>query len=80
MTTRSTEPGALHKRSVSIAGHRTSISLESEFWDALRELATARGQSLQSLVAAIDADRNGRNLSSAIRIFVLAASRREFKA
>lgn len=71
------EPNALLKRSVTIAGHRTSISLEPEFWEALRELASARGQSLQALVAAIDADRNGRNLSSAIRVFVLAASLRD---
>ncbi|MEO3432875.1 ribbon-helix-helix domain-containing protein [Inquilinus sp. CAU 1745] len=58
------------KRSVTIAGHRTSISLEPEFWAALRAIAERRGQSLNQLVEAIDADRD-RNLSSAIRVFVL---------
>jgi predicted DNA-binding ribbon-helix-helix protein len=61
------------KRSVSIAGHRTSISLEAPFWDALREMAQAQGISLQSLVGRIDAERDGQNLSSAIRVFVLAS-------
>lgn len=63
------------KRSVMIAGHRTSVSLEDPFWDALREIAEARGQSVQALIGAIDADREGQNLSSAIRVFVLAAIR-----
>jgi predicted DNA-binding ribbon-helix-helix protein len=60
------------KRSVMIAGHRTSVSLEAPFWEALREIAAARGQSVQALVGAIDADRGEQNLSSAIRVFVLA--------
>ena len=59
------------KRSVTIAGHRTSISLETPFWDALAQHAAARGMSIQSLVASIDADRRGHNLSSAIRVWVL---------
>lgn len=63
------------KRSVSIAGHRTSISLEAPFWDALKEIAGARGASVQQLVGAIDAGRGTQNLSSAIRLFVLAAAR-----
>jgi predicted DNA-binding ribbon-helix-helix protein len=63
------------KRSVSIAGHRTSVSLEAPFWEALREIAQARGASVQQLVGAIDAGRGGQNLSSAIRVFVLAAVR-----
>lgn len=63
------------KRSVSIAGHRTSISLEDPFWDALGEIARARGVSVQRLVGEIDAARAGRNLSSAIRVFVLDAVR-----
>ena len=45
------------KRSVSIAGHRTSLSLESEFWDALQRAATEESTSLASLIGAIDADR-----------------------
>lgn len=65
-------PGIV-KRSISIAGHRTSISLESEFWDALQALARARGLSVQALVGAVDAQRAGRNLSSAIRVHVLQA-------
>ena len=59
------------KRSVAIAGHRTSVSLEAPFWDALKDIAAARGASVQALVAEIDAGRGGANLSSAIRVFVL---------
>jgi predicted DNA-binding ribbon-helix-helix protein len=66
----------LTKHSVMIAGHRTSVSLEDPFWAALRELAEARGQSVQALIGAIDARRGGQNLSSAIRVFVLEAVRR----
>ena len=58
------------KRSVRVAGHATSISLEPAFWQALHQLAAARGLSVNALVAAIDAARGG-NLSSAIRLFVL---------
>jgi len=61
------------KRSVMIAGHRTSVSLEDPFWDALRGIAEARGLSVQALIGEIDAGRDGQNLSSAIRVFVLAA-------
>jgi predicted DNA-binding ribbon-helix-helix protein len=63
------------KRSVMIAGHRTSVSLEDPFWAALREIAAARGQSVQALVGTIDAGRGAQNLSSAIRVFVLDAVR-----
>jgi predicted DNA-binding ribbon-helix-helix protein len=63
------------KRSVMIAGHRTSVSLEDAFWTALREVAEARGQSVQGLIGAIDAGRGAQNLSSAIRVFVLEAVR-----
>lgn len=59
------------KRSFSIKGHRTSISLEAAFWDALREAAQAEGTTLAGLVAAIDADRGGAGLSSAVRVWVL---------
>ncbi len=61
------------KRSVTIAGHRTSVSLEAAFWAALAEIAARRGLSLNALVAEIDRGRNG-NLSSAIRVFVLEAT------
>jgi predicted DNA-binding ribbon-helix-helix protein len=60
------------KRSVAVAGHRTSISLEDAFWQALAEIAAAKGQSLASLVVEIDSARQPPvNLSSAIRLFVL---------
>ena len=67
----------LHKRSVTIAGHRTSLSLEPEFWAALEAAARARGLSLARLVGEIDRERAGRNLSSAIRVFLLADAGRE---
>jgi len=63
------------KRSVLVAGHATSLSLEAEFWSALREIARRRGVSLNRLVASVDASRRG-NLSSALRVFVLACCRR----
>lgn len=60
------------KRSLTIAGHRTSVSVEAPFWDAVGEIAAARRQSIAALVTAIDRARQGRgNLSSAIRIYVL---------
>jgi len=60
------------KRSLTIAGHRTSLSLEPEFWDALKHAADKDNKSLASLVGEIDASRDGRNLSSAIRVWILA--------
>ena len=62
---------AIAKRSVVIAGHKTSISLEDVFWECLRRIANERGQTLSALVASIDEDRQRANLSSAIRLFVL---------
>jgi predicted DNA-binding ribbon-helix-helix protein len=59
------------KRSVSIAGHRTSISLEEPFWEGLREIAERDRMSVQALIGRIDAERGEQNLSSAIRVFVL---------
>jgi predicted DNA-binding ribbon-helix-helix protein len=59
------------KRSVSIAGHRTSISLEEPFWEVLREIAEREKLSIQALIGRIDAERGEQNLSSAIRVFVL---------
>ena len=68
-------PHTLRKRSVLIAGHRTSLSLEAVFWDQLRQIAATRGLSLNKLVEAVDrareADEKPANLSSAIRVFVL---------
>ena len=62
---------AVVKRSVSIAGHRTSISLEEPFWEGLREIAERDKLSVQALLGRIDAERGEQNLSSAIRVFVL---------
>ena len=62
------------KRSVRIVGHATSVSLEPAFWDALCEIAARREMSLNALLSRIDAERSG-NLSSAIRLFVLASCR-----
>ncbi|WP_142849639.1 ribbon-helix-helix domain-containing protein [Telmatospirillum sp. J64-1] len=58
------------KRSVIIAGHATSVSLEAEFWDELKAIADRRGLSLNQLITEIDQARAG-NLSSAIRVFIL---------
>lgn len=60
------------KKSVTIAGrHRTSISLENEFWDELKNIADKLNLSINSLVTKIDAERNEENLSGAIRVFIL---------
>jgi len=59
------------KRSIVIAGHKTSVSLEDAFWKALKEIADGRGITLSDLVSTIDTDRRHGNLSSAIRLFVL---------
>jgi predicted DNA-binding ribbon-helix-helix protein len=64
------------KRSIVIAGHRTSISLEDSFWKALKEIAKTRGETLSEIVAVIDDKKRGGNLSSAIRVFVLDHYRR----
>jgi predicted DNA-binding ribbon-helix-helix protein len=61
------------KRSIVIAGHRTSVSLEAVFWDQLKLLADEQSMSLNALVQAIDREREGENLSSSIRIFILNA-------
>jgi predicted DNA-binding ribbon-helix-helix protein len=62
---------AVIKRSIVIAGHKTSVSLEAAFWTALKDIAASRQQTVSDLVGAIDADRKQGNLSSAIRLFVL---------
>ena len=59
------------KRSLTIAGHRTSIALEPEFWAALEALAARRGLRLTVLIEAIDSDRDTPNLTSALRLAVL---------
>ena len=62
---------AFVKRSLTIAGHRTSLSLEAAFWRKLEALAAARALSLSALVAQVDASRGEANLSSALRVFAL---------
>lgn len=62
----------IRKRSLLIAGHPTSVTLEEEFWTALKEIAAARGTTVAALVEEIDRTRTG-NLSSAIRVWVLKA-------
>jgi predicted DNA-binding ribbon-helix-helix protein len=59
------------KHSIVIAGHKTSVSLEDQFWNALKEVAAHRDITVSELVGAIDADRQHGNLSSALRLFVL---------
>jgi len=59
------------KRSIVIAGHKTSVSLEDAFWKGLKEIAAERSVTLSELVASIDSDRQHGNLSSGIRLFVL---------
>jgi predicted DNA-binding ribbon-helix-helix protein len=68
------------KRSIVIAGRKTSVSLEDGFWNALKEIAGGRDARLSDLVAIIDADRQHANLSSAIRLFVLGFYRDQISA
>lgn len=70
----SREAGArVVKRSLVIAGHRTSVSLEDAFWRRLKAIAAERGLSVNALAAAVDAARGEANLSSSLRVFVLDA-------
>ena len=66
---------SVSKRSIVIAGHKTSVSLEDEFWNSLKEIAHDRSVTLAELVARIDRNREHANLSSAIRLFVLGVYR-----
>jgi len=65
------------KRSFTIKGHRTSISVEAPFWEALRQAAAAERVTLAALVAAIDAERGEAGLSSAVRVWVLDYFRKQ---
>ncbi|MDB5656936.1 MAG: hypothetical protein JWQ94_4549 [Tardiphaga sp.] len=60
------------KRSVVIANHKTSVSIEDEFWASMKDIALSRRQTLSELLSEIDAGRQRGNLSSAVRLFVLA--------
>jgi predicted DNA-binding ribbon-helix-helix protein len=59
------------KRSIVLAGHKTSVSLEDQFWEGLKEIAKAKRKTLSELVGGIDTNREHGNLSSALRLFVL---------
>lgn len=67
-------PTVVKKRSVVVAGHRTSVSLERAFWEALRDLSQLQSKTINQLVSEIDASRDG-NLSSAIRVYILGQAR-----
>jgi len=60
------------KRSIVLAGHKTSVSLEDAFWDGLKDIAKGQRKTLSDLVSSIDTDRKHGNLSSALRLFVLS--------
>lgn len=63
------------KRSIVIAGHKTSVSLEDAFWTELKDIAEQRDETLSTVVGNIDTGRHAGNLSSAIRLFVLDNAR-----
>ena len=63
------------KRSIVLNGHKTSVSLENEFWEGLRQIADAQKSKVSAMVQRIDRERTNRNLSSAIRIFVFNSFR-----
>ena len=73
---RSSSP-TIVKRSVKVAGHSTSVSLEDEFWTELKTIADEREISVAALIAEIDQDRKSANLSSALRLSVLRALKRK---
>ena len=60
------------KRSITIAGHATSVSLEAPFWDAIRDIASQQDMSTQDLIAEIDNSKRMASLSSAIRVYILS--------
>lgn len=62
----------LLKRSITLAGHKTSLALEKEFWHALEEISALDKISLPALIAKVDQQRSNSNLSSALRIYALA--------
>jgi predicted DNA-binding ribbon-helix-helix protein len=65
-----TMKSAIIKRSIVLAGHKTSVSLENEFWDGMRQIADQKNTTVSALLQQIDTGRSSANLSSAIRIFV----------
>lgn len=71
---------AITKRSVVIGGHKTSVSLEEPFWNAVREIAGSHQMTVSSLLRQIDLERRNSNLSSAIRVYVLENVRAQMAA
>lgn len=68
----------MKKRSITIAGHHTSLTMEEDFWDELRAMAKMRGKSLNALVTEIDKERDlSINLCSALRLYVLAELKKQ---
>jgi len=68
------------KRSVVIGGHKTSVSLEEPFWQAVREITDSRNITVSELLREIDRERRDANLSSAVRVFVLEYARQRAEA
>jgi predicted DNA-binding ribbon-helix-helix protein len=68
------------KRSIVVGGHKTSVSLEDDFWDALKEIAREHRVALSDLVGSLDEQRQHGNLSSTLRLFVLNHYRRRIEA
>jgi predicted DNA-binding ribbon-helix-helix protein len=64
-------PSGIKKHSIALAGHRTSVNLEDQFWQGLRDIADERGTTLPKLIDEIDMERKSENLASALRVFVL---------
>jgi predicted DNA-binding ribbon-helix-helix protein len=64
------------KRSLTIAGHRTSLSLEPEFWQALQDAARAEKKTVAAMVGEVDRTRGTRNLSSAVRVWLFRRARK----
>jgi predicted DNA-binding ribbon-helix-helix protein len=73
-------PSAVVKRSILLGGRNTSVSLEDEFWSALKEIAAARQTTVSRLIATIDQGREQVNLSSTLRLFVLRWFREQARA
>jgi len=72
MRPQKTHESSVAKRSVVVANHKTSVSIEDDFWVSLKDIAQSRRQTLSDLLSEIDSGRQRGNLSSAIRLFVLA--------
>lgn len=72
--------GRVRKRSLTLEGHATSVSLEDAFWEALQVLAARNGETVPTLAARIDAERGAASLSSALRVHALETFRRDAEA